>query len=71
MFIIEYNDGLKGYVIQLQNEVEQWSFAFWRAKGNRVAALCDSDIERPFGHFDVLTHHIEDMIVTGKSLNYS
>lgn len=67
LFVIEYNDGVKGYVIQLQDEVEQWSFAFRNAIGNSIAAWCDSELERPFSHFGVLTHYIEDLIETRQS----
>lgn len=66
LFAIEYLDGTKGYIVQFQRLVEQWSFAF-RHDGVRVtAALCDSDLDRPFAHFERLTRMIEAFIINGR-----
>ncbi|GGD79087.1 hypothetical protein [Paenibacillus nasutitermitis] len=64
LFIIEYKDGLRGFVIQFQSLVEQWGFAFRFGDNQMIAARCDSDNERPFGHFERLTRLIEDFIIT-------
>ncbi|MBP1994557.1 hypothetical protein [Paenibacillus eucommiae] len=65
LFVVEYVDGTKGYVIQHPNWVEQWGFAFRRSTGDIVAAICESELQRPFGHFATLTRMIEDFIITG------
>lgn len=67
LFIIEYNDGTKGYVIQLQNFVNAWSFAVKDSEGNVAGAICDAEHWRPFGHFARLTNEIEKLIINGKS----
>ncbi len=66
LFAIEYADGTKGWIVQFQRLVEQWSFAF-RHDGERVtAALCDSDLDLPFAHFERLTRMIEAFIINGR-----
>ncbi|HIW33892.1 MAG TPA: hypothetical protein IAA29_14010 [Candidatus Paenibacillus intestinavium] len=67
LFEIEYKDGLKGYVLQLQDEVEQWSYAFRNREGVIHARLCESGMERPFHHFSMLVSSIEAMIVQNHS----
>ncbi|WP_214630256.1 hypothetical protein [Paenibacillus agaridevorans] len=67
LFIVEYMDGLRGYVIQLPEEVEQWSYAVRANDGAIHEGLCMSDLERPFHHFGTLLSKIESMIVTGHS----
>ncbi|MFD0871643.1 MULTISPECIES: hypothetical protein [Paenibacillus] len=66
LFIVDYMDGTKGYIIQFKRLVEQWSFAFRNGQGRVTAALCDSDLERPFAHFERLTRMIENFIISGK-----
>jgi hypothetical protein len=65
LFVIEYEDGTMGYVIQQNNLTEQWRFAVRNGSGAIVSAICDSDLERPFGHFETLTRLIEQFIITG------
>ncbi|UVI27294.1 hypothetical protein [Paenibacillus spongiae] len=65
LFVVEYMDGTKGYIIQFKRLVEQWSFAFRHGTDRQVtAALCDSDLDRPFAHFERLTRMIESFIET-------
>jgi len=64
LFVIEYRDGTRGYVIQFQRLVEQWGFAFRYGDNQMIGARCDSGNERPFGHFERLTRMIEDFIIT-------
>lgn len=66
LFLIEYNDGTRGYVIQLAEEVEQWAFSARCAAGNVLAARFDSDLDRPFRHFGRLTENIERLVMTGE-----
>jgi len=63
LFVVEYKDGTKGYVVQFKRLVERWSFAFRDSRGRVTAALCDSDLDRPFAHFDRLTRLIEELVV--------
>lgn len=66
LFVIEYKDGTKGYIVQFKRLSENWGFAFRHGNGQVTAALCDSDNDRPFAHFERLTRMIETFIVTGK-----
>lgn len=63
LFVVEYVDGSKGYVIQLKNFVDQWAYAF-RSDSGVTAALCDSERKRPFGHFERLTKMVEAFIIS-------
>ncbi len=67
LFEIDYVDGLKGYVLQLPDEVVQWSLAWENADGSLWATRFDSGLERPFHHFETLTTMIETMIRAGHS----
>ncbi|BBI31591.1 hypothetical protein [Cohnella abietis] len=66
LFIIEYIDGTKGYIIQFKQLVEQWSFAFRHGQQQVTAALCDSDLDRPFAHFERLTQMVEQFLISGQ-----
>ncbi|MGI2298163.1 hypothetical protein [Paenibacillus sp. GXUN7292] len=67
LFEIKYNNGIKGFVIQLGEWIQQWSYAVRCENGQILAARMDSGLERPFFHFDQLTNMIEQMILTGKT----
>lgn len=64
LFVIEYIDGTKGYIIQFKRLTEYWSFAFRYGQDQVSAALCNSDQNRPFAHFETLTRMIEQLILT-------
>jgi len=68
LFVIEYIDGTKGYIVQFKRLTEYWSFAFrYGDEHDEVtAAFCDSDLDRPFRHFERLTGMIEQFIMTGE-----
>ncbi|QJD82000.1 hypothetical protein [Cohnella herbarum] len=66
LFIIEYRDGTKGYIVQFKRLTEHWSFAFRDRHRQITAALCDSDLDRPFAHFERLTRMVEDLIIDGR-----
>lgn len=66
LFIIEYKDGTKGYIIQFKRLTELWGYAFRYGENQVTAAVCDSDIDRPFKHFERLTRMIETFIMTGE-----
>ncbi|MCU6711587.1 hypothetical protein M6D81_23090 [Paenibacillus sp. J5C_2022] len=66
LFVITYRDGTKGYIIRFRRFSELWGFAIRYGDGEVAAALCDSDLERPFSHFERFTGLIEDFIMTGR-----
>jgi len=66
LFIVDYIDGVRGYIIQFKRLTEYWGFAFRHGQGQITAALCESDLERPFAHFERLTQMIEAFIISGK-----
>jgi hypothetical protein len=65
LFRIAYLDGAVGYVAQLPDFVETWSFAVRLKDGRTVAASCRSS-DRPYTHFSTLTRYIEELVLTGK-----
>lgn len=65
LFIVDYMDGTRGYVIQQSHLADDWRYAVRGSGGEIVSALCASDKERPFAHFETLTHMIENFIITG------
>ncbi|WP_217592970.1 hypothetical protein [Cohnella sp. GbtcB17] len=67
LFIVNYRDGTRGYVAQLQDYVSTWSYAVRLNSGQRIAAACELDTDRPFAHFGTLTRHIEHLILTGQA----
>ncbi|WJH32616.1 hypothetical protein N6H14_20135 [Paenibacillus sp. CC-CFT747] len=66
LFEIDYEDGTKGYVVHFLELVQQWGFAFRTVEGTTAAARCNSELERPFGHFETFTRLIEEFILTRK-----
>lgn len=65
-FEIEYMDGLKGNVVQFPTLVEKWGYAF-RCRDEpkqSIAAICNSDNDRPFRHFERFTRLIEQFVLT-------
>ncbi|WP_211326472.1 hypothetical protein [Paenibacillus flagellatus] len=66
LFAVEYDDGCKGYVVQFRDLIEQWGYAFRGGDGSVTAARCNSETDRPFGHFGRLTRLIETFVATGE-----
>lgn len=64
LFALEYADGTRGWIVQFERLIEQWAFAFREDGGRMTAARCDSDIDRPFAHFERLTQMIETLVLT-------
>ena len=65
---IEYADGLKASVLELNGAIQGWAGA-WRTRGadRRVsAARFWTQEARPAAHFTLLLHGIERMMLTGK-----
>lgn len=65
LFVVEYGNGTKGYVLQQEEWINQWGFAFRHKTGELTSAISLGDLERPFRHFETLTRIIEDFIITG------
>ena len=65
LFIVEYVNGTKGYVLQQEDWINQWGFAFRPKVGEVVSAMSVGDLERPYRHFETLTRMIETFIITG------
>lgn len=66
LFTIQYVDGTKGYVLQLENFITHWSFAI-RHHGDYVVSARMPPSTRPYVHFEKLTQAIEDLIITGEA----
>jgi hypothetical protein len=65
-FLIEYNDGLRGTMILLDEVIVRFGFAARR--GDEVdSCLFFLQDEPPYGHFTFLIRQIESMIMTGQS----
>ena len=66
LFIINYRDGLKAFVVSLQYEVLEWSAAWRYQDGSAESAVCWTQELRPFMHFSFFLMAIEKMMHTGK-----
>lgn len=66
LFIVEYEDGCRGYVLQQTKLVRQWGYAFRTRAGEVVSAVSVTPGARPWGHFARLTKMIESFIITGQ-----
>ena len=66
VFLIEYEDGLRGAVLMLPGFVEEFAFP-GRINNDLVSTLFRLGGETSFfGHFGYLTHNIQKMFLTGK-----
>ncbi|WP_010267894.1 hypothetical protein [Paenibacillus senegalensis] len=65
LFVVEYIDGSKGYVIQQNGLSERWRFSFRTGQKQIISSLCASGEDRPFSHFDTYTSLIERFLLTG------
>src|SRR3989442_7548882 len=64
---IEYADGLRSHLLQLNGAASEWSAAWRSAEDNRIeSSLFWTQEGRPAAHFTLLLHGIEQMMVTGK-----
>jgi hypothetical protein len=65
-FLIEYNDGLRGTMILLDEVIVLFGFAARR--GDEIdACLFFLQDEPPYGHFTFLVRQIESMVMSGQS----
>lgn len=66
LFHIEYNDGLRASLLQLNGAVAEWASAWRYASGETDATLFWLQEARPYHHFAHLLRGIEKMFHTGK-----
>ena len=65
-YILEYADGLRANVLELNGAAGEWSAAWRYADGRAESSLFWTQEGRPAMHFTWLLHGIEHMMLTGK-----
>jgi hypothetical protein len=67
LFRIEYADGLRAHILELNGAANEWSGAWRSADDGKIeSSLFWTQEGRPGAHFILLLHGIEQMIFTGK-----
>jgi hypothetical protein len=66
MFVIEYRDGLKAFVLTLNGAVNEWGVAWKTTAGARTSATFWTQEARPYIHFTYLVKGTEKMFHTGQ-----
>ena len=67
LFQVEYADGLRAHLLELNGAVGEWSAAWRYADESHIeSSLFWTQEGRPAMHFTWLLHGIEQMILTGK-----
>lgn len=66
LFRLEYADGLRAHVLELNGAAGEWSAAWRYADGREESSLFWTQEGRPAAHFTLLLHGIEQMMLTGK-----
>ncbi len=67
LFRLEYADGLRAHLLELNGAAGEWSAAWRYAEGDRIeSSLFWTQEGRPAMHFTWLLHGIEQMMLTGK-----
>ncbi len=66
LFIIEYRDGLKAYIITLNGAASEWAVAWETAMGEKQSTTFWTQEARPYMHFTHLVKGTEKMFHTGK-----
>jgi hypothetical protein len=65
LFVIEYADGLRAFVLTLNPIVGEWAGAWRYEDGSIDSTVFATQEARPFMHFTYLLHGIESMMLTG------
>jgi hypothetical protein len=65
LFIVEYRDGLRGYVLMLTGYIEGFGYAARLGDGSVVACEFYLPPAQPHAHFSYLGLNIEEMFLTG------
>ncbi len=66
LFIIEYRDGLKAYIITINGAASEWVVAWETAMGEKQSTTFWTQEARPYMHFTHLVKGTEKMFHTGK-----
>jgi hypothetical protein len=66
MFVIEYRDGLKAFVLTLNGAVNEWGVAWKTAAGTQKSTTFWTQEARPYMHFTYLVKGTEKMFHTGQ-----
>jgi hypothetical protein len=67
LMIVEYEDGLRTFLFELNGAVGDWTAAWRDEDGRKVESTHFWTQEgRPAAHFTILLHGIESMMLTGK-----
>ena len=66
MFVIEYRDGLKAFVLTLNGAVNEWGVAWKTAAGAQKSTTFWTQEARPYMHFTYLVKGTEKMFHTGQ-----
>ena len=66
MFVIEYRDGLRAFVLTLNGAVSEWGVAWKTAAGAQKSTTFWTQEARPYMHFTYLVKGTEKMFHTGK-----
>ena len=67
LFRVEYADGLRAHLLELNGAAGEWSAAWRYADDGRAeSSLFWTQEGRPAAHFTLLLHGIEQMVLTGK-----
>jgi len=66
LFRLEYADGLRAHVLELNGAAGEWSAAWRYADGREESSLFWTQEGRPAGHFTLLLNGIEQMMLSGK-----
>lgn len=66
LFRVEYADGLRAHVLELNGAAGEWSAAWRYADGREESSLFWTQEGRPAGHFTLLLNGIEQMMLSGK-----
>lgn len=66
VFLIEHSDGLRSAALMLSGLCDEFLFAAKPREGEPVSLLFWLQDGKPFGHFARLSHHIQQMFLTGK-----
>ena len=66
LFVIEYLDGLRAYVVTLNGAVNEWSVAWKTVSGTKKSTTFWTQEARPYMHFTYLVKGTEKMFHSGQ-----
>jgi len=66
LFVIEYLDGLKAYILTLNGAINEWGVAWKTLRGKKKSTTFWTQEARPYMHFTYLVKGTEKMFHTGQ-----